>query len=115
EEAKLQRMPAEREFSRKIALVVGGGSGIGREVALEIARRGGHVIVADQNAAAAEATWADARKLSSAEMGMACRLDLSARDSVAAALPAAILEVGGVDIIVKTCAIDSPAVPGRDA
>ena len=33
EEAKLQRMPAEAEFSRKIALVVGGGSGIGREVA----------------------------------------------------------------------------------
>jgi rhamnose utilization protein RhaD (predicted bifunctional aldolase and dehydrogenase) len=34
EEAKLQRMPAEREFGRKIALIVGGGSGIGREVAL---------------------------------------------------------------------------------
>ena len=41
EEAKLQRMPPEREFSRKIALVVGGGSGIGREVALQLARRGG--------------------------------------------------------------------------
>ena len=34
EEAKLQRMPPEREFSRKIVLVVGGASGIGREVAL---------------------------------------------------------------------------------
>ena len=51
EEAKLQRMPAEREFSRKIALVVGGGSGIGREVALLLAGRGAHVVVADQNAA----------------------------------------------------------------
>ena len=38
EEAKLQRMPPEREFSRKIALVVGGGSGIGREVALQLAQ-----------------------------------------------------------------------------
>src|SRR4029077_8631971 len=63
EEAKLQRMPPEREFSRKIALVVGGGSGIGREVALELARRGAHVVVADQNTAAADATWADARAL----------------------------------------------------
>src|ERR671936_772404 len=53
EEAKLQRMPPEREFARKIALIVGAGSGIGREVALEIARRGGHVVVADRNAAAA--------------------------------------------------------------
>ncbi len=49
EEAKLQRMPPEREFSRKIVVVVGGASGIGREVALQIAKRGGHVVVADMN------------------------------------------------------------------
>ncbi len=47
-------MPPEREFSRKIVVVVGGASGIGRDVALQIARRGGHVVVADQNVAAAE-------------------------------------------------------------
>jgi hypothetical protein len=47
EEAKLQRMPAEAEFSRKIALVIGGASGIGREVALLLARKGAHVVVAD--------------------------------------------------------------------
>ena len=47
EEAKLQRMPAEAEFSRKIALVIGGASGIGREVALLLGRRGAHVVVAD--------------------------------------------------------------------
>ena len=40
-------MPAEAEFSRKIVLVVGGGSGIGREVALLLARKGAHVVVAD--------------------------------------------------------------------
>ena len=53
EEAKLQRMPPEREFSRKVVLVVGGGSGIGRDVVLQIARRGGHVIAADLNLASA--------------------------------------------------------------
>ena len=42
EEAKLQRMPAEAEFSRKIFLIVGGGSGIGREVALLLAKKGAH-------------------------------------------------------------------------
>jgi rhamnose utilization protein RhaD (predicted bifunctional aldolase and dehydrogenase)/NAD(P)-dependent dehydrogenase (short-subunit alcohol dehydrogenase family) len=105
EEAKLQRMPAEREFSRKIVVVVGGGSGIGREVALEIARRGGHVIVADQNAAAAGATWADALKISSAEMGMAMALDLSSRESIGAALRATVLTFGGLDIIINTAAI----------
>jgi rhamnose utilization protein RhaD (predicted bifunctional aldolase and dehydrogenase)/NAD(P)-dependent dehydrogenase (short-subunit alcohol dehydrogenase family) len=105
EEAKLQRMPAEREFSRKIALVVGGGSGIGREVALLLAQRGAHVVVADQNGANAEAAWSDAGKLSSSEMGMAASLDLSSRDSIAAALRATILAFGGVDIVVNTAAI----------
>ena len=105
EEAKLRRMPPERELSRKIALVVGGGSGIGREVALEIARRGGHVVVADQNVAAAESTCADTRTLSSPEMAMAAALDLSARDSIATALRATVLEFGGVDIIVNTAAV----------
>jgi rhamnose utilization protein RhaD (predicted bifunctional aldolase and dehydrogenase)/NAD(P)-dependent dehydrogenase (short-subunit alcohol dehydrogenase family) len=105
EEAKLRRMPPERELSRKIALVVGGGSGIGREVALEIARRGGHVVVADQNVAAAESTCADTRKLSSPEMAVAAALDLSARDSIATALRATVLEFGGVDIIVNTAAV----------
>jgi rhamnose utilization protein RhaD (predicted bifunctional aldolase and dehydrogenase)/NAD(P)-dependent dehydrogenase (short-subunit alcohol dehydrogenase family) len=108
EEAKLRRMAPEREFSRRIAVVVGGGSGIGREVAIEIARRGGHVVVADQNAAAAEATWADASRQSSPEMGLAIPLDLAARETLAAALRATVLAFGGVDIIVNTAAIYPP-------
>ena len=59
EEAKLQRMPPEAEFSRKIALVVGGGNGIGREVALLLARKGAHVVVADLDGNAASNTAAD--------------------------------------------------------
>jgi rhamnose utilization protein RhaD (predicted bifunctional aldolase and dehydrogenase)/NAD(P)-dependent dehydrogenase (short-subunit alcohol dehydrogenase family) len=113
EEAKLQRMPPEREFSRKIVVVVGGGSGIGREVALQIAQRGGHVVVADQNAAGAEATWAAARALSSADMGLACTVDLTSRESIDAALRATVLQFGGVDVIVNTAAIyPSPDLPG---
>ena len=83
EEAKLQRMPAEKEFSRKVVVVLGGGSGIGREVALEIAKRGGHVVIADMNAAGAEETKADAVKLSSAEMVMTASMDLTARETMA--------------------------------
>ena len=105
EEAKLQRMPPEREFSRKIALVVGGGSGIGREAALLLARRGAHVVVADRNQALAGSTWAEAQKLSSPELGMAAALDLSSRASIVAALRRTILAFGGVDIVINTAAI----------
>ena len=115
EEAKLQRMPPEREFSRKIVVVVGGASGIGREVALQIVRRGGHAVVADQNAAAAEAVANEAAALSSAEMVMAAALDLTSRDSIAAAFRATISRFGGVDAIVNTAAIYPTPAPGTPA
>ena len=71
EEAKLQRMPPEREFSRKIALVVGGASGIGRDVGLQLAKRGAHVVVADLNLAAAQDAANEAASCSSTEMVLA--------------------------------------------
>jgi rhamnose utilization protein RhaD (predicted bifunctional aldolase and dehydrogenase)/NAD(P)-dependent dehydrogenase (short-subunit alcohol dehydrogenase family) len=112
EEAKLQRMPPEREFSRQIVVVVGGASGIGREVALQIARRGGHVVVADMNAASAEEVAAEAARLSSKEMVMATALDLTSRDSMAAALRAAVNRFGGIDVVVNTAAIYPTPAPG---
>ena len=105
EEAKLQRMAPEREFSRKIALVIGGGSGIGREVVLQIAKRGGHVIVADVNQAGAESVAAEAAPISSAEMVMACDFNLASRESMKAALRAIALRFGGIDIVINTAAI----------
>src|SRR5579863_4790844 len=53
EEAKIRRQPPEKELSRRVALVVGGASGIGREVARLAAIRGAHVFVADRNEAGA--------------------------------------------------------------
>src|SRR5262249_12554201 len=67
EEAKLQLMPAEAEFSRKIALVVGGASGIGRETALLLARRGAHVVVADSDQLGASKVADEAGTISSSE------------------------------------------------
>jgi len=115
EEAKLQRMPPEKEFSRKVAVVVGGGSGIGREVAIELARRGAHVVVADRDAAAAEAAWRDARAVSSSESGTALHVDLSSRGTVAHALQQTVLQFGGADIVVNTAAIYPTPEPGGAA
>src|SRR6185503_20059114 len=115
EEAKLQRMPAEREFSRKIALVVGAGSGIGREVALQLAAKGAHLVLADQNAANADAACGEARARSFAEAAVSTALDLGARDTIAAALRHAVLTFGGVDIVVNTAAIYPTPEPGSAA
>jgi rhamnose utilization protein RhaD (predicted bifunctional aldolase and dehydrogenase)/NAD(P)-dependent dehydrogenase (short-subunit alcohol dehydrogenase family) len=105
EEAKLQRMPPEAEFSRKIMLVVGGGSGIGREVALLLARKGAHVVVADQNAEAAKSVAAEVAEVSSKESVSHTAVDLSSSESLANAVNHTVLQFGGVDGIVNTAAI----------
>jgi len=112
EEAKLQRMPAEAEFSRKIGLIVGGANGIGREAALILARRGAHIVVADFDEAGAKKVAEQAAALSAPECASSVRVDLSSAGSVADALRATILEFGGIDFILNTAAIYP--VPGPD-
>ena len=112
EEAKLQRMPAEAEFSRKIALVVGGGSGVGRETALLLARKGAHVVVADLDAASAKNAADDAAKLASPDFVASIALDLGSSASLAEAVNFTIGHFGGIDIVVNTAAIY--LVPGAD-
>ena len=112
EEAKLQRMPAEAEFSRKIALIIGGASGIGREVALLLARKGAHVVVADFDQQGAKKVADKAGAVSSPEFVAHARVDLSSAASLAEASDFTISQFGGLDIIVNTAAIYP--VPGAE-
>ena len=104
-------MPAEAEFSRKIALVIGGASGIGREVALLLARKGAHVVVADFEQGAKHVAD-EAGAISSPEFVAHARADLSSAASLAEAANLTISQFGGLDIIVNTAAIYP--VPGTD-
>jgi NAD(P)-dependent dehydrogenase (short-subunit alcohol dehydrogenase family) len=56
EEAKLKRMPAEKELARQIIVVIGAGSGIGKETAHRLVKEGAHIVCVDLNEAAAQAT-----------------------------------------------------------
>ena len=56
EEAKLKRMPAEKELARQIIIVVGAGSGIGKETAHRLVKEGAHLVCVDLNEAAAQGT-----------------------------------------------------------
>jgi rhamnose utilization protein RhaD (predicted bifunctional aldolase and dehydrogenase)/NAD(P)-dependent dehydrogenase (short-subunit alcohol dehydrogenase family) len=111
EEAKLQRMPAEAEFSRKIAMVIGGASGIGREVALLLAGKGAHVVVADFDEQGAGKVAEQAGAISSPEFVAATAVDLGSSTSLAESARFTISRFGGIDIIVNTAAIYPVASP----
>ena len=105
EEAKLQRMPAEQEFSRKIALIIGGASGIGREAAVLLARKGAHIVVADFDQQGAAKVADEAGAIASREFVAHTRADLGSSASLAEAANFTISQFGGIDIIINTAAI----------
>ena len=111
EEAKLQRMPPEAEFSRKVVLVVGGASGIGREVALMLAKKGAHVVVSDADQDGAAKVAGETKAASSSEQAAFVPVNLASPQSLRDAARFTVLEFGGIDAIVNTAAIFPVAGP----
>jgi rhamnulose-1-phosphate aldolase/alcohol dehydrogenase len=117
EEAKLRRMPPEKELARQVIVVVGAGSGIGREVAHRLAKEGAHIVCVDVKLEAAQVT---AKELTDKlglgigvagsgisncgpAVGLAC--DITNRASVRAMLEQVALAYGGFDSIIVTAGI----------
>ena len=105
EEAKIRRQPAEKELSRRIVLVVGGASGIGREVALLAAERGAHIVVADLSLESAQKVAEEAQAIGGKEIAVASRIDIRKREAIRAALDATVKAFGGVDLLINTAAM----------
>jgi NAD(P)-dependent dehydrogenase (short-subunit alcohol dehydrogenase family) len=105
EEAKIRRQPAEKELSRQIALVVGAGSGIGREVALLAAQRGAHVMVADRDPTSAARVVEELKLVTQAEFAALTAVDIRSREAIARAIEATVAAFGGLDIVINTAAL----------
>jgi len=105
EEAKIRRQPPEQELTRRVALIVGGGNGIGRETALLAAQRGAHVVVADRDEEAARTVAAEAQNNAGKEAAIFSAIDIRERESIRKSLRDAVSAYGGVDIVVNTAAI----------
>jgi rhamnulose-1-phosphate aldolase/alcohol dehydrogenase len=114
EEAKLQRMPAEKELARQIVVVIGAGSGIGKETAHRIVKDGAHIVCVDLNAEAAAATAKEITSKYGVGIGVAgsglsgCGLaiglaaDITNRASIRAMLDQVAIAYGGFDSICVT-------------
>jgi rhamnulose-1-phosphate aldolase/alcohol dehydrogenase len=102
EEAKLRRRPKPKPLAGRVALVTGGGSGIGRATAQRLAAEGACVVVADRDPESASAV---AGSLGPADVAVPVTADVTSEDDVAAALAAAALAFGGVDLVVNNAGL----------
>lgn len=84
-------------LEEKVAVVTGGGSGIGRAVAAQLAGAGMHVVVADIQQDALEATVADL--VAAGHRAIGVRTDVSDGDSVEALAEATVAEFGAVHLV----------------
>lgn len=101
EEAKLQRMPAEKSLSRKIALVTGAAGGIGKAIADKLAAEGANVVLTDLG----QENLDEALKTYKRDEAAAVICDVTKEDSIEKAYKEACLAFGGVDIVVHSAGL----------
>ncbi len=121
EEVKLKRMPPEKELARTVTIVIGAGSGIGKETAHRLAPEGTHIVCVDLNAQSAEATANELIKKLGTGIGVAgsdisgcgpavgLSADITNRQSIRTMLDQVALAYGGFDHIAVTAGIFVPS------
>ena len=121
EEAKLKRMPAEDELARQTIIVVGAGSGIGKETAHRISKEGANIVCVDMKLETAEATAKEITDVLGQGIGVAgsgisgcgpaigLAANITDRASVRAMLDQVALAYGGFDSIVVTAGVFWPS------
>lgn len=126
EEAKLKRMPPEKELARQVVAVIGAGSGIGKEVTERLIREGAVVAAMDFNETAVKATAGEILESVGMGIGVAgtglsgsgdiigLKADVSSRESINAAIKDAVFAYGGIDHVVVTAGLYvSPDAEGQ--
>ncbi|MBI5929838.1 MAG: bifunctional rhamnulose-1-phosphate aldolase/short-chain dehydrogenase [Chloroflexi bacterium] len=117
EEAKLRRMPPEATLARRVVVVVGAGSGIGKSVAYRVAKEGAHVVCADLDLASAETTANELTAKYGMGIGVAgtgisgcgpaigLAVDITKRDSVRQFYQTILQAYGGLDDVIVTAGV----------
>ncbi|MHB8575290.1 MAG: SDR family oxidoreductase [Dehalococcoidia bacterium] len=106
---KLSLLPPEQELARRVALVTGGGGGIGRAIAEGFAAAGAHVVVTDVDGAAAARVADGIVKARGDGRAIGVTLDVTSEESVVEAFRRTALFYGGLDVLISNAGIALPA------
>ena len=109
ERYKLAQAPPRGELAGRVALITGGASGIGRATARLLAARGAHVVVADLNVDGAQEVADELVATFGLRRGLAVHVDVTSEDAVIEMTRRAVLEYGGIDILVASAGLATSA------
>jgi len=90
-------------LDRKVAIITGAASGIGKEIAKRFASEGAKVVIADLQMPAAEAAAAEIKRDGGIAMGVA--MDVSDEAAVEVGVTRTIERFAGLDILVSNAGI----------
>jgi len=92
-----------KDFKGKVAVITGAGSGIGRALALDLAKRGARLALSDINADAAKATAAACTELGTEALGYA--LDVADRQAFYAHAAEVVNQFGTVNLVINNAGV----------
>src|SRR5215475_12236193 len=93
----------------KVAIVTGGGVGIGRSIAIEFARAGADVVIASRKIENLEPVTAEIKKLGRRSFALA--LDVRQEDAVKGLVEKTVQDLGRLDIMVNNAGASFRANP----
>jgi rhamnulose-1-phosphate aldolase/alcohol dehydrogenase len=109
ERYKLAQAPPRGELAGRVALITGGASGIGRATARMLGARGAHVVVADVNLEGAQEVADELVASFGLRRSIAVAADVTDEGAVAEMTARAVLEYGGIDILIASAGLATSA------
>ena len=100
------------KLEKRVAIVTGGGRGLGREIALAFAREGADLALAATGRPALESTAAEIRALG--RRAIAVVADVTEEPAVAELVRRTLAELGGIDVLVNNAGVTGPTAPADE-
>ena len=100
-------------LARKVAIITGAGRGLGRQMALALAKAGADIVAAARTQEQIEATAADVRALGDGQQALAVRTDVRDSAQVDTLIARCLDEFGRVDVMLSNAGIGESWAAGK--